>query len=291
MLQKVFLKLTRARRFRLGMIVLCTIGAIVLVAVGSSSLLALGTVTMEVDPPTQAVPVNSTLRVDIVAETGTEMAPNGLGGYGFDLKYDPQLRVREWQARVPLAPLCYADVVAPLLKQWDVDPAALSEDMCTLLSVPQHLRLFHRLAGDGKTPDLVSPFQLYERFIDEAVARHSGLGDPTLRELEDLAASGIHQRRQTFPRAAPEPHECGGQDGHPASVPRHLRRTGRRPGLASSSRRERPPLVSRRPMERHLERKRSSDGCRYQGSLRRRVEGRAGARPVGDRSHDRGADR
>lgn len=120
----------------------------------------------------------------------------------FDLKYDPQLRAREWQARVSIPLLDYNDVVAPLLKQWNVDPADLGEDMRSLLCVPQHLRLFHRLAGSGKALDLVSPFQLYERFVDEAVVRQSGMGDPTLHKLEDLAASGIHQRCQVFPRAS-----------------------------------------------------------------------------------------
>ena len=89
MLQKVFLKLARARRFRSGMIVLCAIGAIVLVAVGASPLLALGTVNMRVDPVTRAVPVNGTFTVDIVADVGTAMGEDGLGGYGFDLEYDP----------------------------------------------------------------------------------------------------------------------------------------------------------------------------------------------------------
>ncbi len=89
MLQKVFLRLTRARRFRSGMIALCAIGAIVLVAVGASPLLAQEPVTMWVDPATQTVPVNGTFTVNIVANVGAEMYPNGLGAYGFDLVYDP----------------------------------------------------------------------------------------------------------------------------------------------------------------------------------------------------------
>ena len=89
MLQKVFLRLTRARRFRSGMIALCAIGAIVLVAVGASPLLALGTVNMRVDPVTRAVPVNGTFTVDIVADVSPEMDTNGLGAYEFDLVYDP----------------------------------------------------------------------------------------------------------------------------------------------------------------------------------------------------------
>jgi ATPase family associated with various cellular activities (AAA) len=120
----------------------------------------------------------------------------------FDLKYDPQLRAREWQIRVPLALLSYAEVVEPLLNQWNIDSVGLSQEVRTLLCVPQHLRLFHRLVKGGKAPNLVSSFQLYERFVDEAVTRNPTLGDQTLRALEDLAASGMHQRRQTFPRAS-----------------------------------------------------------------------------------------
>jgi hypothetical protein len=88
MFQKMFPRLIRARRLRSGMIVLCAIGAIVLVAVGASPLLALGTVTMRVDPATRAVSVNGTFTVDIVADLETEMDPNGLGAYEFDLVYD-----------------------------------------------------------------------------------------------------------------------------------------------------------------------------------------------------------
>ena len=90
MFQKVFLRTTRARRLRSGIIALCAIGAIVLVAVGASPLLALGTVTVRVDPATRAAPVNGTFTVDIVADNvDTEMNPDGLGAYEFDLVYDP----------------------------------------------------------------------------------------------------------------------------------------------------------------------------------------------------------
>ncbi len=70
------------------MIALCAIVAIVLAAVRPSPLLALGTVTVRVDPTTRFAPVNGTFTADIVADVGTEMNPNGLGAYGFNLVYD-----------------------------------------------------------------------------------------------------------------------------------------------------------------------------------------------------------
>lgn len=91
MFQKVFLKLTRARRLRSGMTVLCAMAVIVLVAVGASPLLALGTVTMEVDPVTRVVPVNGTFTVDINLTDVAEMDPDGLGAYEFDLAFDPSI--------------------------------------------------------------------------------------------------------------------------------------------------------------------------------------------------------
>jgi hypothetical protein len=120
----------------------------------------------------------------------------------FDLRYDPQSRGREWQARIPLTTLHYSDVVAPLLKEWGVETAALHSEMRTLLGTPQHLRLFHRLIQSSASQNFVSPFQLYERFIEEAVTFQPGLGDGALQKLEDLAAGGVDQRRQTFPRAS-----------------------------------------------------------------------------------------
>jgi len=90
MFQKAFLRPTQARGFRWGMMALCAMGAIVLVAVGSSPLLAEpGTVTVRVDPASRAAPVNGTFTVNIVADVGTEMDPNGVGAYEFDLVYDP----------------------------------------------------------------------------------------------------------------------------------------------------------------------------------------------------------
>jgi hypothetical protein len=90
MFQKVLLKLNRARRVRSGIIALCAIGAIVLVTAGPSPLLANpGMVTVRVDPATRAAPVNGTFTVDIVVDNvDTEMNPDGLGAYEFDLVYD-----------------------------------------------------------------------------------------------------------------------------------------------------------------------------------------------------------
>jgi hypothetical protein len=89
MFQKVFLRLTRARRFRSRMIALCAIGAIMLVAVGSPPLLANpDPVTVRMDPATRAAPVNGTFTVDIMADVSPDMDTNGLGAYEFDLVYD-----------------------------------------------------------------------------------------------------------------------------------------------------------------------------------------------------------
>jgi hypothetical protein len=71
------------------MIVFCAMAVIVLAAVEPSPLLANpGTVTVRVNAATRAAPVNGTFTVDIVADVGTEMDPNGLGAYQFDLAYD-----------------------------------------------------------------------------------------------------------------------------------------------------------------------------------------------------------
>ena len=100
MFQKVFLRLTRAKRFRSGMIALCAIGVIVVMAVGPSSLLAQGTVTMRVDPATRTAPVNGTFAVQIVADNAQD-----LGAYEFDLVYDSNylevisVRIRSLWAR------------------------------------------------------------------------------------------------------------------------------------------------------------------------------------------------
>jgi hypothetical protein len=51
----------------------------------SRSVAQAGTIDVRVDPATQTVPVDGDFAVDIVADIGSEMDPDGLGAYEFDL--------------------------------------------------------------------------------------------------------------------------------------------------------------------------------------------------------------
>jgi hypothetical protein len=89
MFHKALLRATQPRRFQLRMIALCAIVSIMIMPVAPPSLRAQGTVTVRVDTATRTVPVNGTFSADIVVDVGTEMDPNGLGAYEFDMVYDP----------------------------------------------------------------------------------------------------------------------------------------------------------------------------------------------------------
>ena len=89
MFQKVFPRPVQTKGFPWRVLALWAIGAIALLAVGYPLLASPGTVTVRVDPATRTVPVNGTFTVNIVAVVGTEMNPNGLGAYEFDLVYEP----------------------------------------------------------------------------------------------------------------------------------------------------------------------------------------------------------
>lgn len=120
----------------------------------------------------------------------------------FDLKYDPLLRGRKWQQKVIIGPLDFDSVVSPLLRKWGIEPTGLNSELKKLITLPQNLRLFEKLAQRQPRSLPLTVFELYERFFDEVIAQDQVLGQSVVTVLQELADRLIQQRTQSFSRAA-----------------------------------------------------------------------------------------
>jgi len=120
----------------------------------------------------------------------------------FDLKYDPQLRGRQWQQMITIGPLDFDSVVSPLLRKWGIEPTGLNPELQKLITLPQNLRLFEKLAQRQPRSLPLSVFELYERFLEEVIAQDQVLGQSVVTVLQELADRLIQQRTQSFQRAA-----------------------------------------------------------------------------------------
>lgn len=118
----------------------------------------------------------------------------------FDLKYDVHLRGRKWDNAVSLKPFDFDTVVAPFVLRWGIDPASLSPELRELIRVPQHLRLFRRIALTKRNVGRIGgATELYQSFIEEVIRDDPELGPQVVVRLEELAADLATQRRQVFP--------------------------------------------------------------------------------------------
>ena len=117
----------------------------------------------------------------------------------FDLRYDPLLRDRAWDRSFTLEPLDFDAQVAPLLTEWGVEPSLLAEELQVLLQVPQHLRVFEKIApGLRSGPSTTaSAYHLYERYLDEVVTGDPLLGQSAMSALAVMAERLVEQRALT----------------------------------------------------------------------------------------------
>uniref|UniRef100_UPI004055A11A AAA family ATPase n=1 Tax=Candidatus Electronema sp. TaxID=2698783 RepID=UPI004055A11A len=114
----------------------------------------------------------------------------------FDLKYDTLLRDRKWQKTIALANFDYDQVVAPLLKDWNVAEHEVDAPLRELLRLPQNLRLFETVAQRGGPYNIRSVHELHEAYLDEAVLKNPLLGDAAMQTLRDLADKLLQEREQ-----------------------------------------------------------------------------------------------
>ncbi len=120
----------------------------------------------------------------------------------FDLKYDPLLRDRKWTHEVNLADFDYDTVVAPLLKDWEVQEDHVDADLKRLLQLPQNLRLFESIAKRGERCKARNVFELQETFLEEVVRKNPDLGNRAITSLYKMAEMMLSDRDHHLPLAA-----------------------------------------------------------------------------------------
>jgi hypothetical protein len=119
----------------------------------------------------------------------------------FDLEYDPLLRGRSWQQTVHIQPLDFETVVKPFLIRWGINPSNISAELHELLQLPQHLRIYEKLAKLGKGLNPASAYELYDSFLDEVVAQNPLLGDQAIVALQSMADHLMQTRSQSCSKA------------------------------------------------------------------------------------------
>jgi hypothetical protein len=112
----------------------------------------------------------------------------------FDLQYDPLLRGRTWSETIHIQPLDFETVVKPFLIVWDIDPSTLSTKLCKLLQIPQHLRIYEKLANLGKRLNPATDYELYNSFLEEVIVQNPLLGDRAITALQNMADHLVQKR-------------------------------------------------------------------------------------------------
>jgi ATPase family associated with various cellular activities (AAA) len=125
----------------------------------------------------------------------------------FDLQYDPLLRGRSWHQTVHLQPLDFETVVEPFLVRWNVNLSSLSIELRELLQLPQHLRIYEKLAKLGKGLNPASSYELYDSFLDEVVIQNPDLGNKAMIAMQKMADYLVQKRSQSCPKAIFEAEE------------------------------------------------------------------------------------
>jgi ATPase family associated with various cellular activities (AAA) len=125
----------------------------------------------------------------------------------FDLQYDPLLRGRSWHQTVHLQPLDFETVVEPFLVRWEINPSSLSIELRELLQLPQHLRIYEKLAKLGKGLNPASSYELYDSFLDEVIVRDPDLGNKAMLAMQKMADYLVQKRTQSCPKATFEAEE------------------------------------------------------------------------------------
>ncbi|WP_419780288.1 AAA family ATPase [Maridesulfovibrio sp.] len=118
----------------------------------------------------------------------------------FDRQYDPQLRDRDWQKIIKIAPFDYGTVVRPLLDKWAVDDSDISESLQSLICVPQNLNLFKRLVESKSYLELNNAWDLFDRYLVEYVEKDSLLGNRAIDLLYRMAQEMMKNRCYTLPK-------------------------------------------------------------------------------------------
>ncbi len=118
----------------------------------------------------------------------------------FDLDYDPYLRVRHWDFKLPVPSFNFEKDVQPILEKWGIDFHNINDDQKALLSHPQNLKLFERIHDKIPASSLLTEFQIVKLFFEEIVENKQTLGLEAIKSLEAMAVTLNKNRRLFMPK-------------------------------------------------------------------------------------------
>lgn len=113
----------------------------------------------------------------------------------FDRKYDRNLAVRSWGRVVHTQPLNWDGTVAPLLRNYDLDPDALDQTTRSLLQNPRELAMFIDIAPNIGVFNIATSQALSRRYLQTVVRDEAALGDAAMAAIEKIAGKMLKARR------------------------------------------------------------------------------------------------
>ncbi|MFI5293852.1 MAG: AAA family ATPase [Thermodesulfovibrionales bacterium] len=118
----------------------------------------------------------------------------------FDLEYDPYLRNRSWDKKIPLPPLNYERDIVPILQAWGINTDAIKENQKALFSHPQNLKLYEKLYEKCPPSSFLTEFHFAKLFIEESVEKKDGLGERAVKSLQAMSKKLLEARSLFLPR-------------------------------------------------------------------------------------------
>jgi hypothetical protein len=100
----------------------------------------------------------------------------------FDLKYDPKLRDRKWDAEIKLKDFDFKDTVVPILKKLNVNVEQLNSDLKELLCLPQNLSLFEKVSDYKEVFNVRTTYDLYNAFIDYTLKHDTAIEEQVFKK-------------------------------------------------------------------------------------------------------------
>jgi len=119
----------------------------------------------------------------------------------FDRKYDRRLAERAWDRIVINMPLDWQSVVAPLVKNYGVDPESLDTATRGLLQNPRELALFTDIAQRTGGFNVATSQALSRKYLETIVQGDPMLGDDAKKAIEQIADKMLTSRRLDISRS------------------------------------------------------------------------------------------
>jgi len=116
----------------------------------------------------------------------------------FDLKYDPSLRDRKWDAEVKLKDFDFQNTVLPILSKLNVDAEQLNPDLKELLCLPQNLSLFEKVSGFNGVFNVRTTYDLYKAFIDYALKQDKDIEGQVFEKIFSIAEKLLKEREHSL---------------------------------------------------------------------------------------------